>query len=770
MQGIDLHSGVFDEPKDAAATGASPISHRQRWLDNRKERFAHVLGAVDELVDWVKTERRHFIERVLGVPPKRITRRCKRNTFVDIDEAEHHGADVELGPTPEVATDGGHWRQCNSEEREARDHPVSNFVHPRGFRRQRAVEDIEADLAAASGATPSGAAPGATSRGAASGVDIGADAAAASGADIDADLAAASGATPSGAAPGATLRGAASGASPSEAQCDKGCLDSLTHSMLKVELDQKKLGSSDEQAIVDSLWREVRKAVVVTDSAPQCLPGRDCDEEEIANDSDVALGDTSSGSSGEDDIGTSGEVGLPPGSAESACPNQSEPEAPRSEDWVMVTSRPLAALGSGGQSGAVRIVPWPTWRSQKEKDIVAGLPPRERALMSYSRIFAGGVLTNTELDEESLRPYVQLVFEEFSGKLWPLREDDIAKTMRNVPPEALRDISSEEFFAEYHRLRCWLGAMRASPVGREVLSLSRCRVAKNGCASGHWQKDFWVDVASVIEARDHTYIPAIGSSIHVKRQGQCRVLEVETRVCNTRLHRFIMSTRYEEIRALQVWHVVRAYHRCTLLAVPSESIAECVGSVLADAAGRGSGRPKDVTSFIQSTTVRMCGLHGHGDEEGILADALNTHFNGEGPECWHMRRRGRSAGHQDGAAMTRAILRRRMRLQHCPPWVSSTLRDVVHKGEQVYCKKLPCPQDFSGMPLAAGSVIRKRNLSVSGDSGKRHRGATSSARRELLEVAKSEVTPSTLSETLWSMLPVSSSSIAHTHRPGKSFR
>ena len=136
---------------------------------------------------------------------------------------------------------------------------------------------------------------------------------------------------------------------------------------------------------------------------------------------------------------------------------------------------------------------------------------------------------------------------------------------------------------------------------------------------------------------------------------------------------------------------------------------------------------------------------------------------------WHVRRRGRSAGH-GGAALTRAILQRRMRLQHCPPWVSSTLRDVDRKGEQVYCKKLPRPQDFSGMPLAAGGVVRKRNPSAAGDSGKRHRGVTSSARRGSLEAGKSEVTPSTLSETLWSMLRVSSSSIAHTHRPGKSFR
>ena len=237
-------------------------------------------------------------------------------------------------------------------------------------------------------------------------------------------------------------------------------------------------------------------------------------------------------------------------------------------------------------------------------------------------------------------------------------------------------------------------------------------------------------------------------------------------MCNTRLHRFIMSTRYEEIHALHVWHVVRAYHRCTLLGVPSESIAECVGSVLADAAGRGAGRPKDVTSFIQATTVRMCGLRGHGDEEGILADALNTHFNGQGPECWHMRRQRRDSAHPDGAAMTRATLERRMRLQHCPPWVSSPLRDVYRRGEQLYCKRLPRPQDF-GAP-AAGSVMPPAAGSTQG--AKRARVAESSARRESWHAARCEATPSALSETLWSMLHISSSSIAHTHRPGKSFR
>ena len=397
--------------------------------------------------------------------------------------------------------------------------------------------------------------------------------------------------------------------------------------------------------------------------------------------------------------------------------------------------------------------------------------------MWHSRIFAGDALTNTELDEESVRSYVKLVFDEFRGKLWPLTEDAIAKSLRDVPPEALRDISCEEFFAEYQRLRSWLGALKNSSLGREVLALSRCRVANHCCVSGLWQKGFWVDVASVVEATDHTHIPAVGTSVRVKGQCRCTVLEVETRVCNTRLHRFIMSTRYEEIHALQVWHVVRAYHRCTLLGVPSESIAECVGSVLADAAGRCAGRPKDVTPFIQATTVRMCGLRGHGDEEGILADALNTHFNGQGPDCWHMRRwrrRRRDSVHLDGAAMARAILQRRMRLQHLPPWVSSPLRDVYCRGEQLYCKRLPRPHDFSA--LAPGSVIRKRNPPAAGStqgagsSAKRARVAESSARRASWHAARCEATPSALPESLWSMLNISSSSIAHTHRPGKSFR
>ena len=151
------------------------------------------------------------------------------------------------------------------------------------------------------------------------------------------------------------------------------------YSFFKVEPDTK-AGGNNEDVVVENVWRDVEKAGKVADSAQQC---RDGEVEEMASESD-------SGSGSGSDMGIHDEAGLPAGSA---CPSRSElePEAQRSEDWVIVTStrRPLAACESGGPGRAVHFVPWSTWQGQKKKDIVTGLPPRERALMWYSRIFGG---------------------------------------------------------------------------------------------------------------------------------------------------------------------------------------------------------------------------------------------------------------------------------------------------------------------------------------------------------------------------------------------
>ena len=91
--------------------------------------------------------------------------------------------------------------------------------------------------------------------------------------------------------------------------------------------------------------------------------------------------------------------------------------------------------------------------------------------------------------------------------------------------------------------------------------------------------------------------------------------------------RFVMATGIMEIQCRRIWHAVRAYHRCALLSVPSESIAETAGLVLRDAATKAAGRPKPVDVFVRAAHIRLAGFRGHGGEEGVLSDALNLYFN-----------------------------------------------------------------------------------------------------------------------------------------------
>ena len=165
-----------------------------------------------------------------------------------------------------------------------------------------------------------------------------------------------------------------------------------------------------------------------------------------------------------------------------------------------------------------------------------------------------------------------------------------------------------------------------------------------------------------------------------------------------------MTTPYSEISCLKIHRVVHSYLRCTLLALPSESLAECVGSVLTDAAQKATGKPKEVDAFIQATIIRLAGLRGHGGEEGILADALNTHFSGfgQGPEAWHFKKTSRAGG--EGCVVHKRIeLQRSIRLQHCQPWVATPLVDVVRCKSLRPCKILPGPESFYRTSAKASS-------------------------------------------------------------------
>ena len=205
--------------------------------------------------------------------------------------------------------------------------------------------------------------------------------------------------------------------------------------------------------------------------------------------------------------------------------------------------------------------------------------------------------------------------------------------MRQIPEESLEKCSLQQFVEEYEGFRAWLQSLKSTPFVREFYKIVRCRLQVASGTSATGRASFWVSPAGIREVTDDNFIPKSGAFVHSRKHGRCQVMEVETRICNTRLYRYVMTTPYMEIHCRKIWHVVRAYHRCTLLAVPSESLAESVGSVLADAAGKGT-KPMDVESFIRQATIRLAGLRGHGGEEGVLSDALNFHYEGRDPSCW----------------------------------------------------------------------------------------------------------------------------------------
>ena len=237
---------------------------------------------------------------------------------------------------------------------------------------------------------------------------------------------------------------------------------------------------------------------------------------------------------------------------------------------------------------------------------------------------------------------------------------------------------------------------------------------------------FWASREDIVEATDDNFLPKIGRCVESKKHGKCKVEAVFKRVSSTKLLRYIMTTPYSEISCLKIYRMVRSYLRCTLLALPSESLAECVGSVLADAAQKATGKPKEVDAFIQAAVIRLAGLRGHGDEDGILADALNTHFAAfdRGPEAWRFKKKSPASGGSASVVHKRIKLQRSIRLQHCQPWVVTPLADVVRCRSLRPCKLLPGPDHFYRIAVTAPSSGSKKMRTSSASGEKQEKKTT----------------------------------------------
>ena len=71
-RGVSLGAAIFREPgQPLAARGRTTTEKRAIVAAERDKRFECTLRSLDRLIEWAKTERRSFLERILQLPPRR---------------------------------------------------------------------------------------------------------------------------------------------------------------------------------------------------------------------------------------------------------------------------------------------------------------------------------------------------------------------------------------------------------------------------------------------------------------------------------------------------------------------------------------------------------------------------------------------------------------------------------------------------------------------------------------------------------------------------
>ena len=94
----------------------------------------------------------------------------------------------------------------------------------------------------------------------------------------------------------------------------------------------------------------------------------------------------------------------------------------------------------------------------------SAMPFARKMLCMYGKAFGGEALLG---DADTVcADAVYAIHSEFDGKLWGLREEDMAPCVKQIPAEVLEPCSREEFLEEYHRFRQWLRGLLKTPFVR----------------------------------------------------------------------------------------------------------------------------------------------------------------------------------------------------------------------------------------------------------------------------------------------------------------
>ena len=410
------------------------------------------------------------------------------------------------------------------------------------------------------------------------------------------------------------------------------------------------------------------------------------------------------------------------------------------------------------QQGCVTIRKMDCYVKAWKEKFQTKLRPREKFILQVGRLFDQELFGTSSL--ESLRHPLEALHDACTERIWGLPKlhlpYKLESVMKDPPNEVYRKISLDNLTKQFHGLRLWVQSMQHLPYGHEFYEPVAFQVRRLGL------DDKPVGLAFLITGKGlsglsgqnnwpYRFVPRLPVKALSKEYGALQVLHVERKPDVMRFYQHVMSSSLREIQCRDMWNIVMGWHFYVHAATSSESLAECVGSMLAATRRHNINGKLSIRHIVWSTQLRATGLSGCTGEEGVMALALNTYFQSEGPQGWHFQAARKNTNRE---CVRRAEVKNKVRLLNRPAWFSSLLQDLLCTKQLHLCKALPRPEDF---------ILSREEKAVS-----RWQHQTRSAKRALVVAsAEEQMNPKTLPKELWQHMKIGQLVVPSCLRPGK---
>ena len=387
-----------------------------------------------------------------------------------------------------------------------------------------------------------------------------------------------------------------------------------------------------------------------------------------------------------------------------------------------------------------------TFREKSQQRQISKTDPRTALLTKFEELFGFGLVTGTHA-ESDIEAALSTVLDHCTGRFWGLPSENLASQLFHEHPKEMHEqLTLEDLTQQYRRLCAWLQSVESFPFAHEFFQVEALVVREQVTDRLVDVRVSEVDDASLWPPR---WVPPVGASLTVKRVGKCRLESIRKKPDMTKFYSYCMSTSLHEIRCRRIWHITLAFHLFVQASTSSQSLSEGVGSFLQTLKRRNLNERLSTKSLVWATQLKSVGLRGLGGEEGVLAMALNTHFDCRGPEGWHF-----SAKHSKSKSVF-DDWRHRARLARQPAWVGTHLYDLISSGRLRLTKLLPDPK------LA---FVKRCDRSTFTTLTHYHK------RQRIAERADEVYDPKELPDSLWAKLGVNVAALPAYLRAGKQAR